>query len=115
VKLLFEANLSRRLLRRLDDFFSGSIRVQFEGFGEGPDREIWDFAGANGFVVVTADADFFEMASTLGPPPKAISLKGCDYPTVEAELLMRQQAIRVSENLLDVNAAVLVLRAGIKQ
>lgn len=85
MKLLFEANLSRRLLRRLDDFFSGSIHVQFEGLGEGPDREIWDFAGANGFVLVTADADFFEMASTLGPPPKAISLKGCDYPTAEAE------------------------------
>jgi predicted nuclease of predicted toxin-antitoxin system len=84
------------------------------GLGESSDRDIWDFAGANSFVVVTADADFFEMASTLGPPPKVIWLKGCDYPTAEAERLIRQQAIRVSEFLLDVNAAVLVLRVGTK-
>jgi predicted nuclease of predicted toxin-antitoxin system len=60
---------------------------------------------------VSADADFFEMASTLGPPPKGIWWKGCDYPTAEAERLIRRQAIRVNEFLLDGDAAVLVLRA----
>ncbi len=112
MKLLFDANLSRRLVRRLDDLFAGSSHVQLEGLGESSDPAIWNFAGANGFVIVSADADFFEMASTLGPPPKVIWLKGCDYPTAEAERLIRQQAIRVHEFLLDVHSAVLVLRVG---
>jgi len=40
-------------------------------------------------------------------------LKGCDYPTAEAERRIRQQAIRIHEFLLDEHFAVLVLRLGV--
>lgn len=85
VKLPFDANLSRKLVRRLEDLFAGSSHVQFEDLGQSADREIWQYAAEHDFAIVSDDADFFEMASTLGPPPKVIWLKGCDYPTAEAE------------------------------
>jgi predicted nuclease of predicted toxin-antitoxin system len=71
---------------------------------------VWEYAKANDFSIVTADADFYELATALGPPPKAIWLRGCDYRTAVAERLIRSQAIRIVEFLEDPERAVLILR-----
>ena len=71
---------------------------------------MWEYAKANDFSIVTADADFYELATALGPPPKVIWLRGCDYPTAVAEKLIRTQAIRIAEFLEDPERAVLILR-----
>lgn len=73
------------------------------------DRAIWEFPAARGFAVVSADSDFYELAITLGPPPKVIWLRNCDYPTIVAEGLIRSQAIRIGEFLSDPDQGVLVL------
>ena len=72
-------------------------------------RDIWEYARVGGFAIVTADADFYELATAFGPPPKVIWLRGCDYPTAVAERLIRAQAIRIAEFLQDPDQAVLVL------
>jgi len=60
--------------------------------------------------LVTADADFYELAVNLGPPPKVIWLRGCDYPTGHAERIIRGQAIRIAEFLADPDRAVSILK-----
>jgi predicted nuclease of predicted toxin-antitoxin system len=110
VKLLMDENLSRRLVQRIEDLFPGSAHVGSEGLLRAPDRTLWEYAKSNEFSIVTADADFYELATTLGPPPKVIWLRGCDYPTVVAEGLIRNQAIRIAEFLEDPERAVLILR-----
>lgn len=75
-----------------------------------PDSAVWEFAKAHGFAIVTADGDFYELATTVGAPPKVICLRGCDYPTVVCEELIRSQAIRIAEFLNDAGMAVLILR-----
>ena len=75
-----------------------------------PDTSIWAFAKSNDFSIVTADADFYEVATTLGPPPKVIWLRGCDYPTAVAEDLIRSQAIRIAQFLDEPEQAVLILQ-----
>jgi len=35
-----------------------------------PDRDVWEYAKAKGFVIVSTDSDFYELATTIGPPPK---------------------------------------------
>ena len=62
------------------------------------------------FVVLSADADFYEMAITMANPPKVIWLKGCDYPTADPETLIRKEAIRIAEFEKDRDQAVLVLQ-----
>ena len=57
---------------------------------------------------MTADADFYELSTTFGPPPKVIWLRGCDYPTGVAEDLIRNQAIRIGEFLQNAERGVLV-------
>jgi predicted nuclease of predicted toxin-antitoxin system len=70
VKLLFDENLSRRLPALIADLFPESIHVCLPGLLETPDAVLWDFAKENGFALITADLDFFEMGSRIGPPPQ---------------------------------------------
>ena len=72
MKLLFDQNLSFKLCDRLADLFPGSSQVRLAGLDRADDRVIWDFAKAGGFIMVTQDADFADMAALYGPPPKVI-------------------------------------------
>jgi predicted nuclease of predicted toxin-antitoxin system len=110
VKLLLDENLSPRLVRRIEDLFPGSVHVRSEGLRQTPDHLVWEFAKGNGFSIVSADADFYDLGTALGPPPKVIWLRGCDYPTAVAERLIRSQAIRIADFLEDPERAVLILR-----
>jgi predicted nuclease of predicted toxin-antitoxin system len=110
VKLLLDENLSRRLVPRILDLFPDSIHVSDLGLLQVTDTVIWEFAKANGFAILTADADFYELATTMGSPPKVIWLRGCDYPTAVAEKLIRGQAIRIAEFAGKPEQAVLILR-----
>jgi predicted nuclease of predicted toxin-antitoxin system len=80
VKLLLDENLSHRLSKRLNDLFPDTSHVAFEKLLEANDAAVWNFTRANGFSIVTADGDFYDLAVSQGPPPKVIWLRGCDYP-----------------------------------
>ena len=111
MKLLFDENLSWRLVDRLAGLFPGSAHVGQRQSMQSPDASVWEHAKANDFTIVSADADFYELATTFGPPPKAIWLRRCDYPTAMAERLIRGQAIRVAEFLNHSDRGVLILTA----
>ena len=70
MKLLLDENLSRRLIGQLADLFPGSVHVSSEELLQASDLAVWEYAKASGFSIVTADADFYELAVTLGAPPK---------------------------------------------
>jgi predicted nuclease of predicted toxin-antitoxin system len=98
LKLLFDANLSPKPVKRLAELFPDSAHV----FGTGlervtSDERIWKYAGANGFTIVTADADFVRLAETLGPPPRVVGLEKCNYKTSVVEELLRRNAIRIAD------------------
>jgi predicted nuclease of predicted toxin-antitoxin system len=109
VKLLFDENLSRQLIARLSELYPGSAHVADFDLLERPDREIWDFAQASGFIIVTADADFYELAAAMGPPPKVIWLRRWTHPTRDADLVLRREAIRITEFAADSTLGFLVL------
>jgi predicted nuclease of predicted toxin-antitoxin system len=76
---------------------------------EQPDREIWEFAKSRDFAIVSTDSDFYELATTIGPPPKVIWLRQWTHPTSDAERVLRRDAIRITEFLADPELSVLVL------
>lgn len=110
MKLLFDENLSRRLPARIDDLFPGSIHVCSAQLLQTLDVDVWRYARAHDFAIVTADGDFYELAVSLGPPPKVVWLRGCDYPTAIAENLIRSQSLRIFEFLSDPERAILILK-----
>ena len=89
MKLLFDQNISFRLLRLLPPSFANCSHVKSEGLNNCDDIVIWQFAKDHGFTVVTFDADFTEIASYRGFPPKIIHLRTGNLTTAEiAELLV---------------------------
>ena len=55
--------------------YPGSTQIALLGMERSTDREVWEYAKANGFVLVTKDSDFHELSVLLGAPPKIIWLK----------------------------------------
>jgi predicted nuclease of predicted toxin-antitoxin system len=80
VKLLLDQNLSRRLLPELERVFPGSSHVQMLGLDTALDQEVWQFAEAGEYAIVTKDADFVEMSALRGHPPKIIWLNLGNVP-----------------------------------
>ena len=72
MKLLLDNNVSYKLATLLKNEYSGSVAVREVGLSRAPDSEVWRFAQANGFVVVTKDSDFIQRSFLLGAPPKVI-------------------------------------------
>jgi predicted nuclease of predicted toxin-antitoxin system len=97
MKLLFDQNLSFKLCQLLADAFPGSNQVRLLGMGEADDRDIWEHAKVNGFVLVSQDADFADMATLYGPPPKVIWLRCGNQPTSEIERREYAEAITAFE------------------
>lgn len=100
MKLLFDQNLSYGVCRALGDIFPGSAHVQRLGLSGNDDRAIWRYAAANGFALVTLDADFIELAAMLGAPPKLIWLRRGNQRTEAIEQMLRAnaEAIAAFEN-----------------
>lgn len=89
MKLLFDQNLSRKLVARLADIFPNSSHVQFYSLTEAEDIDIWEFAKSQNFCIVTQDADFAERSRLYGSPPKVIWLRCGNAPTSSVEGIFR--------------------------
>lgn len=55
MKLLLDENLSRRIVPFLQAAFPGSTQVALLSLEGATDSEIWQYAKANGFVIVSRD------------------------------------------------------------
>jgi predicted nuclease of predicted toxin-antitoxin system len=96
MKLLFDENLSFKLCAQLADIFPGSSQARLVGLAEADDRTVWQYAGENGFAIVSLDADFADLATLLGPPPKVIWLRCGNQPTAIIDHLIRQHAALIA-------------------
>lgn len=111
MKLLFDANLSRKLPARVEGLFPESAHVSIIG-PRPSDTVIWRYAQAHNFVIVTKDSDFYRMSVTWGAPSKVVWLKIGNTSTqaVERHLQAREMDILSFES--DPMAALLVVDEG---
>jgi predicted nuclease of predicted toxin-antitoxin system len=88
VKLLFDHHLSPRLVGSLADIYPDSNHVYMLGLEQADDRDIWEYARREGFLIVTKDADFSDLCMLRGFPPKIIWIRrgNCKTSTIEAIL-----------------------------
>ena len=94
MKLLFDQNLSWRLPQKLADLYPDSQHIREVGMKESQDVDIWDYAKANGFVIVSKDLDFQQRSLLFGYPPKVVRLcvGNCTVQTIE-DLLRQYSAV----------------------
>ena len=90
MKLLFDQNLSPRLINLLADLYTNSVHVQSVGLSRALDKGIWDYALQNNYIIVTKDADFSELGLIFGFPPKVIWIRRGNCSTAETEAILCQ-------------------------
>jgi predicted nuclease of predicted toxin-antitoxin system len=109
VSLLFDQNLSWRLVGRLAAEYPGSEQVVLAGLAGADDRVVWAYAASKGLAVVTKDSDFSALSALLGSPPKLVWLHVGNGPTQDVEDLLRLRQSDVSAFLADPVPTILEL------
>lgn len=105
MKLLFGQNLSFRLCTALKDMFPGSQQVRLLNMARAEDLQIWEYARQTDFVIVTLDADFYELSLLRGAPPKIIWLRCGNQPTEVIAELLRKHSLEIEEFISDPETA----------
>src|SRR5215217_5106194 len=109
MKLLFDQNLSPRLPRLLADIYANSVHVREVGLRDSDDVDIWEYAKAHGFAIVSKDSDFQQRSLLYGSPPKFIWLRVGNCPVKTTEDLLRKHSAAIHTFGLDKSKSHLML------
>lgn len=115
MKLLFDENLSPRLVQLLDCDFPASAHVRSLGLRGAPDEVIWELARREGYIIVSKDNDFRQRSFLEGAPPKVIWLSiGNAGTEAILRLLQSQRAtIQLFEGDAETSLLALTLADGL--
>jgi predicted nuclease of predicted toxin-antitoxin system len=111
VRLLFDQNLSRRLLGMLRDAYPDSVHVVDVELDAATDRDIWEYAGEHDLIVVSKDSDFRQLAFLHGPPPKVVWLRVGNTSTAQIATVLLHYVERIETFVDDDEEAMLVIPA----
>lgn len=75
MKLLFDQNISFRVVRKIINEFPLAISVWDVGLYEEDDFPIWEYAKEYGYTIVSQDSDFDDLSTLQGHPPKIIMVR----------------------------------------
>jgi len=112
VKLLFDENLSPRLVALLAPLFPHSQHVEPANLRGQPDTIIWEYAGRHGLCIVSKDDDFRQLSFLKGPPPKVIWLSVGNAGTDAIAHLLRQNLRRIEAFESSPEEGLLILESG---
>lgn len=95
MKLLFDQNLSPRLVSLLDDVYPESNHVFELGLDQSSDLDVWNFARNCESIIVSKDADFSDLSTVHGFPPKVVWLRlgNCTTENIESALRAKHDAL----------------------
>jgi predicted nuclease of predicted toxin-antitoxin system len=95
VKLLLDQNLSPRLAHALRDAYPECVHVREVGLERAADDQVWHYAAAHGYLIVSKDSDFHQRSFLLGHPPKVIWIRrgNCSTSWIEAALRSAREGI----------------------
>ena len=109
MRLLFDENLSSRLVGALADQFPDSSHVNLVGLGGSTDQQIWVYAREHGFAVISKDDDFRSLSLVNGAPPKVIWLRIGNASTAGIEAFIRSALVKIRTFEISPEESLLVL------
>jgi predicted nuclease of predicted toxin-antitoxin system len=109
MSLLFDQNLSRRLVALLAPEYPGSEHVEGAGLLGADDLTVWQYAANHGLMVVSKDSDFQRLSLLHGPPPKVVWVRVGNGPTAAVAALLRARVAEVQAFAADPALALLEL------
>jgi predicted nuclease of predicted toxin-antitoxin system len=99
LKLLFDQNISPKIVRQVESDFPDSKQVRHVGLEDASDVMIFDYAKSHGYAVVTFDADFVDLNVVRGIPPKIIWLKTGNLTTKSISELLKNNISAIHDFL----------------
>lgn len=109
-EVLFDENLSHRLVQTLDDIAPASVHPRNIHLLGASDNEIWQYAQQQSLVIVSKDDDFRQRAMLFGPPPKVVWLVVGNAGTKDIAAFLRKSVGKVRDFVADDETSVLILR-----
>ena len=109
MKLLLDHNVSPRLPGLLSGPFPGSTHVSSVGLERATDIDVWEFARANGYAIVTKDGDFADLLVLRGFPPKLLWLRLGNCTTRQIEEAIRRNDVAIQALDADPHQGILTL------
>ncbi|MGL5872268.1 MAG: DUF5615 family PIN-like protein [Xenococcaceae cyanobacterium] len=109
MKLLFDHNLSPRLVNRLSDLYLNSNHLFNLGLDTVEDSVVWQYARDNEFMIVTKDSDFSELILLRGFPPKVIWIRIGNCTTNDIESLIRSHTKEIENFNNELSLGILIL------
>ena len=110
MKLLFDENLSPRLVELLAVDFPDCAHIELLGMRGAADVAVWNYARENGYTIVSKDNDFRQRAFLYGPPPKVVWLTVGNAGTNAIAMLIRAGSERLRAFDLDAGESLLILK-----
>ena len=110
MKLLFDENLSFRLISLLSDLFPGSVPVHDIGLGNASDEDVWEHARQHGYTILSKDSDFHERSLVKGFPLRVVWITRGNCSTGQIAGWLRANAVGVAELHADPQAGYLMIR-----
>ena len=107
MKLIFDHNLSPRLVGLLRDLYPDSVHVKGLGLQRASDEIIWDYARDHGFTVVSKDSDFHQRSLVEGGPPKVVWIQRGNCSTTDIAALLQSRAGEIAAFVAHPEAAFL--------
>lgn len=89
MKLLFDQNLSHRLVALLAAEFPDTQHVRNLGMAAASDPDVWAYAAQQGFAIASKDTDFQQRALLRGHPPKVVWVRLGNCSTDDVADLLR--------------------------
>jgi len=91
MNLLFDQNISFRLIKQIVDLFPESKQVRELGLENSTDLEIFEYAKKNDYAIVTFDSDFCDLSVIKSFPPKIIWIRTGNTTTKNLLNLLRNK------------------------
>jgi predicted nuclease of predicted toxin-antitoxin system len=101
LRLLFDQNISYRIVKKVKELFPESNHVQSVGLNGASDNTIWNFAKKNNFSIVSFDADFIDITLINGFPPKIIWLRIGNSSTNKIYEVLLENKSKIQEFVSD--------------
>lgn len=99
MNLLFDQNISFKIISKIEDIFPGAKQVRSVSLENRSDLEIWNFAKNNNYCIVTFDSDFYDLSLVKGIPPKILWLRTGNLTTNSIEKVLRDNHQLIEEFL----------------
>ena len=96
-KILLDQNLSFKIKKEIKDIFSEVTHVSDTRLSDTNDLNVWNYAKINDYSIITFDADFIDISTIHGFPPKIIWLRMGNSTTFKIIQIIRNNQLLITE------------------